>query len=311
MRVTLSSFPMSLVNQLGDLSTRQAKLQNQAATGQRIQNSSDDPNAVRQVMEKQTESRSIDQFVANIATQRDLGNVSYGVLKGLKSLSDKAGVIAISANGTTGQQDLDGFADQVDQLINQAADLMNSSFNGSYLYSGTMDQKKPFEVTRDPNGRPTAVSFNGNSSLRESEIAPGTTLSAGAVGANTSGVGPRGVITDSRSGADFFNHLIEMAANLRRGDKDALKSVDMVNLKKDEENIIYHYGLNGASQSRLESADSAHRDRHTALESQVSATVDADLAQTLVSLNETQNAYKAALQSAGTIMNMSLLDYLR
>ncbi len=310
MRVTISSFPNGLVNQLGDLASRQARLQNQAATGQRIQNSSDDPNAVRQVMEKQTESRTIDQYKSNIAAQRDLGNVSYGVLKGIKGVSDKAGEIAVSANGVNSQTDLNGYADQVDQLISQVVDLMNTSFNGSYVYAGTLDQKKPYEVTRDADGHPTAVVYTGNANLRESEIAPGTTLSAGAVGSNDTGVGPSGVITDTRSGADFFNHLINMAQNLRSGDKAAVNTVDVANLKKDEENIIYQYGLNGATQSRLESSDSAHSDRHSALEAQVSGAVDADLAQTLVNLNETQNAYKAALQSAGTIMNMSLLDYL-
>ena len=38
---------------------------------------------------------------------------------------------------------------------------------------------------------------------------------------------------------------------------------------------------------------------------------DADLANTLVRLNQTQTAYQAALQSGGKILSTSLLDYLR
>jgi hypothetical protein len=37
MRVTFNTFPNSLVTQLGDLASRQIRLQNQAATGQRIE----------------------------------------------------------------------------------------------------------------------------------------------------------------------------------------------------------------------------------------------------------------------------------
>ena len=38
---------------------------------------------------------------------------------------------------------------------------------------------------------------------------------------------------------------------------------------------------------------------------------DADLADSLVRLNEIQNAYTAALQSGGLLMRTSLLDYIR
>jgi len=38
--------------------------------------------------------------------------------------------------------------------------------------------------------------------------------------------------------------------------------------------------------------------------------VDADLAQTLVRLNQTQTAYQAAMQSGAQLLQSSLLDYL-
>jgi flagellin-like hook-associated protein FlgL len=38
---------------------------------------------------------------------------------------------------------------------------------------------------------------------------------------------------------------------------------------------------------------------------------DADMADTIVRLNEVQYAYQAALQSGAKIMNSSLMDYLR
>ena len=43
MRVTANTFPNSLLNQLSSLATRQNRLQNQAATGQRVQFPEDDP----------------------------------------------------------------------------------------------------------------------------------------------------------------------------------------------------------------------------------------------------------------------------
>jgi flagellin-like hook-associated protein FlgL len=42
----------------------------------------------------------------------------------------------------------------------------------------------------------------------------------------------------------------------------------------------------------------------------ISQESDVDLAQTLVELNQLQSAYSAALQSAGSILKLSLLDYV-
>jgi len=60
----------------------------------------------------------------------------------------------------------------------------------------------------------------------------------------------------------------------------------------------------------VETASTLAASHKTSLTSLISNHTDADLSQTLVDLNATQNAYKAALQSGATLMQQSLLDYL-
>jgi flagellin-like hook-associated protein FlgL len=60
----------------------------------------------------------------------------------------------------------------------------------------------------------------------------------------------------------------------------------------------------------LETAKTLGNRRIDVTEEFISREVDADLAQTLVKLNEVQAAYLAALKSGATIMNQSLLDYV-
>ena len=91
----------------------------------------------------------------------------------------------------------------------------------------------------------------------------------------------------------------------------AVENVDRANLAADEDNLLFHIGTNGAIQSRLEATNAIANQRSDTLEALVSKEADADLAQTLVKLNQTQTAYQAALQSAGKILGSSLLDYLR
>ncbi|MFP6901000.1 MAG: flagellin, partial [Opitutales bacterium] len=99
--------------------------------------------------------------------------------------------------------------------------------------------------------------------------------------------------------------------NLLAADAKTVNSVDLKNLLKDEENIIFHFGDIGAIQTRLDTASSISNRRKASLNGLVSREADADLALTLVSLSEVQNAYTAALQTGGRILGLSLLDFLR
>lgn len=311
MRVTANTFPNSLLNQLNSLSQRQNKLQNQAATGQLVQLPEDDPVAMRRVLDMQAEAKSVGQYQRNIARHQELADASFNSIKSLKKVSDRVRNISISADGLKSQEELNLYAKEVTELIKTAVQAANTKNRGDYLFSGTLSDQPPFVMATDANGNVTGVTYQGNTTLAESEIATGITLSAQNVGENSSGSGPRGLIADSRVGADFFNHLIAFQNNLLAGDTAAIEATDRVNLGQDEENFLYHLGTNGAIQSRLEATDAMAANRTDTLEVLVSNETDADLAQTLVRLNQTQTAYQAALQSAGKILGSSLLDYLR
>jgi len=311
MRVTANTFPNSLITQLTSLTQRQNKLQNQAATGQLIRSPEDDPVAMRRILDLQAEGKQVSQYKRNIDRHQELAVASFNSIKAMKSISDRAREISISADGLKAQPELNLYAREVTELIKSAVQAANSKNRSDYLFGGTLSDRPPFVMTTDANGNVTGVTYQGNTTLSESEIASGVTLSAQNVGENASGSGPRGLIADSRSGADFFNHLISFQNNLLSGNVAAIESTDRANLGLDEENFLYHLGTSGAIQSRLEVTDSIATRRSDTLEALVSKEADADLAQTLVRLNQTQTAYQAALQSAGKILNSSLLDYIR
>jgi flagellar hook-associated protein 3 FlgL len=174
-----------------------------------------------------------------------------------------------------------------------------------------MTDRPPFVLATDADGRVTSVTYQGNESVAASEVAEGVTLTAQTLGANAGGTGPMGLITDPRSGADFFNHLISLQDHLLAGDVAAIASVDRPQLARDEESLALHASSNAIIQGRLETNQSAARQRAESLEALISNEADADLAQTLVRLNQTQTAYQAALQSGARLLQSSLLDYLR
>ena len=310
MRVSSSMFPDALVQQLNVLQARQQQLANEASSGQRVQLPSDDPSAARLVLDMQAENRQVTQYKTNISTLQQQATSSAAAMQQLKTIADRAGEIATQADGTASQQDLDNYAAEVTQLIQQAAQIMNSQFQGSYLFGGTKSGQPPFTIAADSNGNVISVTYQGNVSTAQVEIAKGDTLSVQTVGANTSGSGANGLITDSRNGADLFNHLISLQNNLKAGNTATISSTDQANLTIDDQNIITQIASNAAIQGRLNTASTIANSRTTSLNQLVSNLADADLSQTITQLSQTQNAYSAALQSGAAIMKLSLLNYL-
>ena len=83
------------------------------------------------------------------------------------------------------------------------------------------------------------------------------------------------------------------------------------NLLASEDVLVNALAEHGGVQTRIEANKAQQQDRADNLEQLVSAETDADLPSTIVKLNQSQTAYQAALQSAATIMKLSLLDYIR
>ena len=118
------------------------------------------------------------------------------------------------------------------------------------------------------------------------------------------------MITDSQSGADFINHLITLRNDLTAGNTAAIAGTDSANLQKDENNVAYQVANNGVMQNQLTAAATLATNNSSTLNTMVSNPSSANLVQTMMQLNQAQNAYQAALQSGAKIMQMSLLNYL-
>ena len=305
MRIAGTSYTESLVNQMNVLSARQYRLQNQAATGQRIQAPEDDPAGMSQALTLQTEGSNVDQYAQNIANLQSRSTAVYNVLQQLNTLSNRMGEIVTQAgDGTKSPTDLQSYATEVTQRIEQAVQLLNTKQGDLYLFGGTASGQPPFTLTKDANGNVTGVAYQGNTSVAASEIAENTTLAVDVPGENNSGSGPRGLVTDSRYGADLFTHLISLQNHLLAGDANAVTTTDQPALTNDENNIIFQVATNGAVQARLEAQATIAGNRKSYLQKAISDVAGADLTQTLVQLNEAQNAYQAAIQSTSNILQL-------
>src|SRR5262249_41489635 len=148
----------------------------------------------------QAQNSNVGQYAQNISTLQNRATLVGNALQQLKTITDRASEIATESDGVATSTELQANASETTQLIQQAVQVLNSKDADQYLFGGTASGQPPFAATTDANGNVTGVTYQGNTDVTENEIGQGTTLSVDIPGANTSGSGARGLVTDSRYG---------------------------------------------------------------------------------------------------------------
>lgn len=298
MRVPTNSSAESVIKQIQKLATRQSQLQMQLASNQRIFLPSDDPSAAGRVLTMENERGQLKQYERNAATALEVSQASFAGLKGLKSISDRAGEIATLGSGTASPDALRAYGAEVNQLIEQALQTGNSRFRDDFLFAGTATDAPPFTATRDAAGRITAAAYAGNSNQASIQLSDSATVQAGTSGTTNTGL------------RDMINNLVALRDALASGNSDSVTATRPA-LEASEDLLVNSLSERGAIEMRIEVNQAQQLSRSDNLDKLVSYEVDADLPETVVRLSQTSNAYEAALSSATKILQMSLLDYLR
>lgn len=298
MRIASNTVSEEIVAQIQRLGAQQAKWQSQVASGQRIAAPADDPAAAGRVLALQSEQRRVAQYQDNAARALQVSEASFSGLNSIKSVSDRASQIGTLGTGALNASQTQAYGAELNQLVEQVLQLANSKFGDDYLYAGTATAAPPFTATRDAGGHITSVAYVGNSDRAAIPLSETATVTPNTSGAINVGLG------------DFLNQLVALRDALNAGDPTAVGAAATA-MAPAEDMLVSALAEHGGMQARIEANQSQQKDRGTDLEKLVSDEVDADLPSTVVKLTQSQTAYQAALQSAASIMNLSLLDYIR
>src|SRR5579863_3966647 len=146
MRVSSTSFTDGFLYQTNLLQNQQNVLQNEATTGLKVALPEDDPAAMSQVLDLQTDSSANTQYQSNITQLQDSATTAYNAINGLQTLISQANTIATSASsGTTSSQELASYATEIGGIIQQALQLANTKdSSGNYIFGGTNTDTPPF-----------------------------------------------------------------------------------------------------------------------------------------------------------------------
>jgi flagellar hook-associated protein 3 FlgL len=155
----------------------------------------------------------------------------------------------------------------------------------------------PFTTSLNGQGQIASVAYAGNSSQAAIPLSGTTSISPWTPGATNTGI------------RDFINTLANLRDALQSGNTGALATAT-TNLNTSEDTLTSAVAETGAVQSRILSDQTQQQASLTEISSQISSLADADLPTTIVRLNQVQLAYQASLQTAGQVMQLSILNYI-
>lgn len=298
MRIATQTISDTMIQQIQTLSAQQAQYQQQLSSGDRITNPSDDPSAMNQVLNMQSQMQSLQQISSNNSTATAITQQSYSALNNLQSISTSAGeLVTEGASGTTSPADYAAYSQQLTQLIKQALDTANTQYNGNYIFGGTQTTTPPFTATYDASGNVTGVTYTGTASGISMETGQGNTVSPYTDGAT------------NQQMADFINNLVTLQSAMNSASPTAVQATQS-SLQTSEDNVITAVSGIGAVQSGLQADQALNQSAFTSLQGLVSTDTSTDVATTTVQFSQAQAAYQAALEAGAKIMADPLINLL-
>jgi len=307
-RVTQNMTTSALLANLNDLTARMGKTQTSISSGKQITKPSDDPLGtqrdlgLRGALEgAQQQQRNVDQANGWLqSTDSALGDIG-DVINRVRELTVQG------ASDSLGDQQRSAIALEIDQLIDSVKDSANATFQGTYVFSGTKTTTAPYTNLPLSPGPPPVPNdaYQGDNGTIARTIGPGISVQ---VNTDVS------ALLSSGPGGGLIATMRKIASDLRSGSAtgyDALRNGDLKNLTDNQDALNQSRATVGATMSRLDSAKSRLQDIENTTTKLLSETEDTDLAKAILDLTNQQNVYQAALRSGASIIQPSLLDFLR
>ncbi len=176
-RVTQNMLSNSVMRNLNRKAQDLLNIQSMLSSGKRISKPSDDPVGTASAIRMRSQLSQTTQFLRNIQSGETQINTSDGVFNDMSNLLMRAQELAISqANVTADDSTRIAVAEEINALINQYVDLLNTKVGNRFIFAGYETTNAPFVQTE------TGITYVGDSGEMNIEIDNGTTINTNVAG---------------------------------------------------------------------------------------------------------------------------------
>jgi flagellar hook-associated protein 3 FlgL len=210
--------------------------------------------------------------------------------------------LLISAgNSTTSQADLSNIATEVTQLTEAIKQGANTQYAGQYVFSGTLTSTPPYTLGENDE-------YQGNTGTISRSIGAGATVP---INSDLSSILGNGKGSEDGKTLDVLRTIVGHLTEGTAEGRAALTTTDLKALTTNIEGLLQLESSNGSATNQLQSAAGRIETLQVSITGALSDTLNVDVAQATIAYSTQQAAYQAALKASATIVQESLLNFLK
>ncbi|WP_066872239.1 flagellar hook-associated protein FlgL [Clostridium mediterraneense] len=330
MRITNRMMTSSFLNDMQRNLNKMNKIQNQLTSGKEVRRPSDNPFIVARSMQLNGDISANEQYNSNIKDTINWLDATDTALGQLTDTMQRIRELMVSAgNAAYGEDEKNAIKDEINQRIEEVGTILNSSFDGKYIFGGSRATFKPVITEKNENGN-NVISYAGKDgeiidlntdSYKEKaqldmldkklsvEISKGVTMEYNVTSKQilefNDGV---------RESINLMSLLSDITNNISSKNLDESSKLTNENLKditSSIDNLLKVRAEVGAKQNRMESAQLKNEEENFNLTEVLSANEDINFTEKTMQSATMQTIYMASLQTSAKVIQPSLLDYIR
>lgn len=289
MRITNNALVNNLKRDISNNIKKMEKLQNQLATGRRINKPSDDPVGVVDSLRLSTRIRENEQYQENAKDAKSFLSTTDDALGVLNSALNRVYELCVyGSNGSLSNDERQEIAVEVEQIIEEIEIVANTTYGDKYIFGGTNTTQETFDGT----------TWNDNNEKIKYEIGKGIAIPVN--------ITAQEVFKEK----DMFGVLKNVADHLRSDNVDALGGSDIKDIQDNFDQVLKCRAQAGAKVNRLEMTLSRLKDQEINYKELQSEVDGVDPAELIMDLKNQENVYRASLAVGAKVIMPTLVDYL-
>lgn len=319
MRITNSILVNSFMGDMNRNLNNMHTIQKQQTSGKEFSKPSDNPFKVARSMQMYSEIYANKQFNSNIKETINWMDTTDAALgKATSSLQRIRELMISSGDAAYGSAELSAIKDEINEKVAEFGQILNTSFDGKYIFGGTDGITKPVKVTTDPITKENKLEFvsgtidNLSKSLSvEISVGVNVEYNVNAVqvlnyNKGNDVAGDNDTVNDvSKLLSDIMTHLNDPTQ------KASVTNGDLTEMDKVIDNLLSLSSKVGAMQNRMESAKDLNEEQNFNMTEILSANEDIDVVEKAMEYATMQTIYLASLQTSAKVIQPTLMDYLR
>lgn len=306
MRITNKTLTSNYLRNLNRNLAQVQKYHNQLSSGKEVSKPSDNPMLVSKIMSLKDNIAANEQYNTNISDSLGWTQTQDTALNDVsRTLNRIRDLMIYGANGSLSDTDRAAIKDEVEMQMGQLVDVLNTNFDGRYIFAGQKTTTRPFELFElvDGENRNKAIKYSGDENNIAREISTGVTIDL-----VTSG---REVVGDGTDTEKELGKFLNDVLNAFDSKPEKLSGKLLGDIDTHLDRILRTRSKIGAVHNRLEAAEARNKAENMNLKGLLSNREDIDVAEKYMEFSIMAVVYQASLKTGANILQPSLLDYLR